>query len=118
MLVVRLAGSLLAQVILAYVLGFAVPYFGGIGNGLELIAIPIGVALGVWLGGWFVMEGRPSIRLRLKRVKRLVATLIGAGVATLPLAIPGVVFGFAGLLLPLVGAMIGFYVMGLLGAKK
>ncbi|MBV7334294.1 hypothetical protein KFU94_39870 [Chloroflexi bacterium TSY] len=48
--------QVILQFIAGYILGFLVPYFGGIGNGLELIAIPIGDLLGVWGVGTIIQR--------------------------------------------------------------
>lgn len=93
--------TIVAQIILSYVLGFIAPYTLGIGNGLELIAIPIAMALGVCLAGTIVYP---------LTWQKFVASLIGAAIGAAILSIPNVAFGFAGLLLPFIGAMVGFYI--------
>lgn len=94
--------TIIVQIVLSYVLGFIAPYALGIGNGLELIAIPIGMALGVCLAG---MIAYPL------NWKKFLASLIGAGIGSAILSIPNVAFGFAGLLMPFIGAMAGFYLV-------
>ena len=37
----------------AFILGVIIPYTLGIGNGLELIAIPIATGFGIWLPAYF-----------------------------------------------------------------
>ena len=96
----RLLLALSIQCIAAYLLGVMLPYFGGIGNGFELLVIPFGMAAGVLLGGWFI--ARPTSRL-------LLATLTGAYLGVVPLLIPGIAWGFQGILLPFAGTMSGFY---------
>ncbi|MBI3255793.1 MAG: hypothetical protein HYZ63_02380 [Candidatus Andersenbacteria bacterium] len=92
--------AVVLQVILAWVLGFIAPYTMGIGNGWELVAIPIGMAAGVWIGGALAYGFTWP---------RLIKALTGAAIGSAILAIPGLAVGFIGILLPFAGAMIGFY---------
>jgi len=93
--------AVVLQVILGYALGFIAPYAIGIGNGWELLAVPIGMAAGVWVGGalayGFILP-------------RLIKTLVGVAIGATILAIPGLAVGFAGILFPFAGAMLGYYI--------
>ena len=92
--------TVIVQFIAAWILGFAVPWFLGIANGLELIAIPIGMALGVWLAGLIAYPANK---------KQFIFALLVAAIGAVILAIPNIAFGFIGLLLPLIGAFAGYY---------
>lgn len=92
--------TVISQIVLAYILGFFVPYFGGIGNGLELLAIPIGMTAGTLIGGLISYPLNSKLAL---------TTLVGAFVGVMPLAIPNITLGFTGILLPFLGSMAGFY---------
>jgi len=92
--------TIIVQFIAACILGFTVPWNLGIGNGLELIAIPIGMALGVWLAGIIAYPANK---------KQFIFALLGAAIGAVILAIPNIAFGFIGILLPLIGAFAGYY---------
>ena len=92
--------TIIVQFIAACILGFTVPWNLGIGNGLELIAIPIGMALGVWLAGLIAYPANK---------KQFIFALLGAAIGAVILAIPNIAFGFIGILLPLIGAFAGYY---------
>lgn len=93
-----------------FISGLIVPiavYAAGIGNGWELAAFAIGYALVVSGVGWIVarlMGGETPPFLRV-----FVGALIGGAAGALLLLIP-LVWGFAGLLLPLLGAIVGYHV--------
>lgn len=109
--------TLVLQVIAAHLLGFGVAYGLAIGNGWELVAIPLGNTAGIWLvglaGSWVIERRRPRAAGR-----RLLATLIGSGAGAAVLAVPGVVLGFGGLLLPLLGGLVGFHAVGVITGER
>lgn len=99
--------TVLYQMIVGYTLGLIMPfYFGSIKENMigERNFLPLGVALGVFGVGWFagVIMHKPI----KKPIFQALATLIGAIVG---FVIFQPSFGFAGLLLPLGGALAGFY---------
>ena len=96
----KTALTLISQFFLSYFLGFMLPYFSGIGNGLELIVIPIGMALGI------VIAGRIQYPFSLKSIS---VTLLGSFIGALPLMIPGIALGFIGIIIPFLGGLIAFY---------
>lgn len=104
----------LITIILQFVIGLFVPvavYAAGIGNSWELVAFAIGYALVVSAIGWIVarlMSGEtPSL------VRVFVGALIGGALGAALLLIP-VAWGFAGVLLPLLGAIAGYHLADLI----
>ncbi|MEZ4866133.1 MAG: hypothetical protein R3C14_32755 [Caldilineaceae bacterium] len=95
------------QFIVAQFLGFGVAMATGVGNGWELVVLPLGNALGVWGVGALAAWLRGQLVARAYG-QRLIGTLIGsaAGVGLILLTPP---FGFAQLLFPLGGAFLGYY---------
>ncbi len=93
----------LGQFFAAWTLGFVGVYALGIGNGWEVLAIPLGMALGVW--------GIGALGCRAARnPRRLARTVLGAAIgAALMVTVFSGQFGFAGLLLPLAGAYAGYW---------
>ncbi|MEM7127293.1 MAG: hypothetical protein AAF702_13255 [Chloroflexota bacterium] len=90
-------------------------YFSGIGNGWELVAFPIVHSLVVCLVGALIErlwggENPPLLRLFLGA---LVLSAIGAALLLIPRA-----WGFQGVLMPLVGAIIGYQVMSFVSARS
>ena len=112
-----IVAMLILQLVAGHLLGFGVAYGLAIGNGWELVVIPLGNALGIWLvglaGRWITERRRPR-----DGGQRLVATLVGSGAGAAILAVPRVAFGFEGLLLPLAGGMAGYYLAGLVGPRR
>ena len=88
------------QIIGAFGVGIIIPYSLGIGNGLELIVIPIATGLGIWLPAYF---------LEKIHWKYLLGAILGGfiGMFLINNVIPPM--GFTGVLLPIVGSFIGFY---------
>ena len=103
------------QFVAGYFLGAAVPYLLGIGNGWELIAIPIGHTVGVWGVGALAAILRNQFDLS-DYTKRLVTTGIGSaiGIGIVLVASPT---GFIQILYPLFGALFGYYLVRLKGLK-
>ena len=100
--------TVIVQFIAAYILlaiNLSVPWNPGI-DGLEVIAIPIGMALGVWLAGLIAYPANK---------KQFIFALLGAaiGAVIIPLGLPipnNIAFGFIGvILLSLIGAFAGYY---------
>lgn len=89
------------QVILAFVLGVITPYGLGIGNSLELVAIPVGISAAIWIPGYLIQK---------VSWKELVGTLVGAGalMALVNYVLPPM--GFNALALPILGGFVGYYV--------
>ncbi len=75
----------------------------GIGNGAELIAIPILHTLGVWSSGILVLKIKKKLYFSLF-LRTLAGSFVGVGLILITPAI-----GYVQLLFPLVGAILGFY---------
>jgi hypothetical protein len=98
------------------ILAFALTVGLGLGNGAELVALPLGSTLGVWgVGQLAARWGAPA---RGSAQTRLISTAIGSAIGAVILALPGVAFGFAGLLLPLAAALLGYYAPALRRAPE
>lgn len=100
--------SVLAQLILGYILGLILPYYIGIGNGFEWLTIPVGTALGVWLGGMLV--AKIGHELPGWGGWQFLGALVGAAVGFA--IINFVVLGFFGILIPIGLAIIGYWAGG------
>lgn len=92
------------QIIGAYGLGIIIPYALGIGNGWELLAIPLGTSIGVWLPAYFIQKSSWKLFL---------GSIIGGfiGMFLINNVIPAM--GFLGLLFPVAGTFVGFYTLKL-----
>ena len=92
--------TVIVQFIAAYILlaiNISVPWNPGI-DGLEVIAIPIGMALGVWLAGLIAYPANK---------KQFIFALLGAAIGAV---MGNIAFGFNGvMLLSLIGAFAGYY---------
>ncbi len=93
--------TIIAQFVLGLVAVMLV-YFAGIGNGWELIAMPIACTIAALLGGRLTGN---AITTRLA-IGVLIGSAIGAAFLLIPIA-----WGFIGMLMPVVGAMIGYQLM-------
>ncbi|MCO6452984.1 MAG: hypothetical protein J5I90_19525 [Caldilineales bacterium] len=101
---------ILLQLVVGQLLGFVPAYALGVGEGRELLVIGLGYALGVWGVG---MAGEWAMK-RLGEglaVRSLIGTLLGSFLGILAILLTPA-FGFAQLLLPLMGALAGYYVAG------
>lgn len=99
------------QFIFGYLLGFVGAMALGVGNGWELLVIGIGYTLGVW------GVGALAAKLR-KSGKSYISSFLGTAVCTIlgiALILLTPATGFAQLLYPLVGAVIGYYLGNLIG---
>lgn len=92
--------TIIAQLILGFI-AVMIVYFAGIGNGWEIVAMPIGCTVAALVGG--LLTGR-ALTTRVA-----IGTLVGSGLVAALLLIP-IAWGFAGVLLPIVGAILGFHV--------
>lgn len=90
----------IAQSIAAWILGFVVVYALGIGNGWEIVAIPVMMTVGVWSAGAVVERDRRNSRTVLRM---LALSLLGG------LVMATGIFRFAGIFLPMAGAFFGYY---------
>ena len=98
---------ILLQFVAGQLLGFTSAYALGIGNGWELVVIPVGNTLGVWSVGAIAARLRGTFTPR-QSIIRLIGTSIGSaiGVAAILLTPP---IGFVQVLFPLAGAILGYY---------
>ena len=97
----------LIQLIVGQALGFGIAFGLGIGDGWELVVIPIGNTLGVWGVGALAANMRKTYAPRAYGL-RLLATAVGAALGTIIILVTPAT-GFAQLLYPLLGALLGFY---------
>ena len=85
------------------VISVIVTYIMGIGNGWEIAAFALWATLIAIIGGRFV-GGQSS----------MIGAIIGAIIGAALLFIPSVAFGFQGAFLPYIGALLGYYIPGLM----
>ncbi len=111
MKIVRQALVVMVQLIAADLLGF-VPALGlKIGNGWELLCFVLGFSLGVWGIGTLADVIRETYKARSQLI-RLAATVLVSAIG-IGILLIGPAKGFIGILLPLAGAFIGYYVSAL-----
>jgi hypothetical protein len=103
------------QLIAGQLLGFGLAMGLGVGNGWELLVIPLGNTLGVWVVGALAARLRGTFVLRRDGLRLLGAAVGSAiGVGLILLTPP---WGFGQLLFPLLGALVGYYVAGALAQR-
>ena len=107
--------TVVVQMIVAYVLGFVVALATGVGNGWDLVVIPVGNAIGVWGVGW-VMARLADVRPRPGGIAFILTALGGALGVVAILLTPAT--GFAQLVYPLLGALIGYYATPFFSSKS
>jgi hypothetical protein len=96
------------QLFVGQILGFSLLFALGIGNGWELMAIPIAMTIGVWGVGALAAKLRGNFVSR-EYVVRLAGTAVAAALGIgLILMTPAT--GYNQLLYPLFGALLGFYI--------
>lgn len=101
--------TLILQFVGGQLLGFGGAMALNAGNGMELVVIPLGNALGVWLVGMGMARIRNNEAWSTLWL-RLVGALIGGGLGVgIILLTPPT--GFGQLLYPLLGALLGYYVI-------
>ncbi len=98
---------ILIQFVAGQALGFGTAVALAIGDGWELVVIPIGNTFGVWGVGALAANMRKTYATRAYGM-RLLATAVGAALGTLIILVTPPT-GFGQLLYPLVGALLGFY---------
>jgi len=96
------------QLLVGQLVGFVPAYRLGVGEGWELVVIALGYALGVWGVGALADLARRRWSTD-QAVVRLLGTLTGSFIGVLLIVITPA-FGFAQLLLPLAGALSGYYI--------
>lgn len=95
-------GTILAQLVFGFVAVMLV-YFAGVGNGWELIAMPIACTVAALIGGRLTGD---STALGKLAIGALIGSAIGAVILLIPIA-----WGFAGVLLPVIGAIGGYFIV-------
>jgi hypothetical protein len=98
---------ILLQFIAGQFLGFTSAYALGVGNGWELVVIPVGNTLGVWGVGAIAARLRGTFTARQYNV-RLLGTAIGSAIGVAAILLTPAI-GFVQVLFPLAGAMLGYY---------
>ncbi len=97
------------QLIIGQILGFGLANALGVGNGWELVVIPIGNTLGVWGIGAFAAKLRKTFVMR-EYWGRLIGAAIGSAIGTAVILLTPA-SGFVQILYPLAGAMLGYYLV-------
>ncbi len=92
--------TIIAQFILGLI-AVLIVYFAGIGNGWELLAMPIGCTIAALLGGRLTGDTMTT--------QSTIAALVGSGIGAAILLIP-IAWGFVGVLLPVIGAVVGYQI--------
>ena len=110
--IIILIVQLILQFILAQLLGFGGANALGVGNGWELVVIPLGNIVGVWGTGAAIAWLRGKYG-EMRPLVRLLGTAVCAFLGVLLILITPA-FGFAQLLFPLLGAIIGYYVASMI----
>lgn len=108
MTIVLIVITVVLQLLVGQLLGFGGAMALGVGNGVELVIIPLGNALGIWGVGALAALLR-GITATHALVLRLFGTLIGAAIGALVILLTPAT-GFTQLLYPLLGALAGYYV--------
>lgn len=111
-MVVIMIVVIVLQLIMGQLLGFGLAMGLGVGNGWELLVMPLGNTLGVWGVGALAARLQGTFAARPYGV-RLLGAAVGSAIGVgLILVTPP--FGFGQLLLPLLGALFGYYGAGAL----
>lgn len=103
------------QLIAGHLLGFGLAMGAGVGNGWELLVLPLGNTLGVWGVGALAVRLRGAFaaqRIWLRLIGTAVGSTIGVGVILLTPPL-----GYGQVLFPLVGAVLGYYASGVGGIQ-
>src|SRR5512140_2558963 len=116
MKIVYHAVVVLLQLIAADLLGFVPALVLKIGNGWELLWFVIGFSLGVWGIGTLADVIRETYQGR-RQLIRLAGTVLVSAIG-IGILLIGPAKGFIGILLPLTGAFIGYYLPGLFLKRK
>lgn len=98
---------ILLQFVAGQLLGFVTAYALGVGNGWELVVIPVGNTLGVWSVGAIATRVRGAFTAR-QSIMRLIGTAIGSAIGVAAILLTPAI-GFVQVLFPLAGAMLGYY---------
>jgi hypothetical protein len=107
------------QVIAASLLGFSGAILLGAGNGWELLVFAVGYSLGVWGVGALAAKLRKDFTAREQGWRLLSALACSALGVGLLLVTPPI--GFVKAVYPLLGALLGYYLPGLVartGTRK
>ena len=101
----------LVQLVVSYLLGIVGSMALVIGDGWELPFYAVAFSLGVWSVGRLASLVQSKLDGR-QYMQRLIGTAVGSVLGVLLMAIsPGT--GFAQILYPLIGALIGYYAVGM-----
>ena len=100
------------QFLAGQLLGFGIAFAAGVGNGWELVAIPIGNTLGVWGVGALAARVRKTYNNR-EYTSRLIGAALGSALGIGAILITTAT-GFGQLLYPLVAAIVGYYLFPLI----
>ena len=103
---------IVVQIVLGWIVGFVTVSAIGLGNGAELVGFPAVFSLVVWAVG--LLGARVTSDEVSQPMMRLIGTFVVSAVGAAILLIPGA-WGFQGLLMPLVGAVAGYHLSGMMG---
>ena len=95
------------QFVVGLILGFSVAFALGIGDGWELVVIPLGNTIGVWGIGAIASALRSTFEKRPYLV-RLIGTAVGSVIGVVVILITPAI-GYGQVVYPLVGALLGYY---------
>ena len=98
---------LVFQFIVGFVLGVGVAFALGVGNGWELVVIPLGSTIGGWGIGAIASALRSTFEKRLY-LARLIGAAAGSAIGVVVILITPAT-GYGQVLYPLGGALLGYY---------
>ncbi|MCB0005846.1 MAG: hypothetical protein KDE09_23295 [Anaerolineales bacterium] len=100
-------GVVLIQAVVGQILGFGLAFALGIGNGWELVIMPVGNIVGVWGVGMIAAKLHGAYAAKPFQA-RLVGTALGSVIGVVILLVTPAI-GYVQVLFPLLGALLGFY---------
>jgi len=109
MTIVKTIGVMLLQFFLGQLLGFGGAMAAGVGNGWELLVIPVGNTLGVFGVGALALRLGGEVRARPYGI-RLAGTAVGSLLGVILILVTPAT-GYNQVLYPLLGALLGYYLL-------
>ena len=109
MSIIKATAVMVLQFLLGQLLGFGGAMAAGVGNGWELFVIPLGNIVAVFGIGALALRLSGEVRVR-PYVIRLVGTAVGGFLGVILILVTPAT-GFNQVLYPLLGAMLGYYLL-------
>ena len=109
MYMVKIIGIMLLQFFLGQLLGFGGAMAAGVGNGWELLVIPLGNTVGIFTVGALALRLGGETRTRPYGL-RLAGTAVGSLLGVILILITPAT-GYNQVLYPLLGALLGYYLL-------